>query len=127
MVERRRLDAGTLKKARNPALDREIELNSSGIDEQRDLPGRHGTQANDPVVLPAAIDQTTGRRTQAFVAAVEPEGDMRVEQQLVRHRSISRPVAASGSTSRAGATTSTCSRTRTDPGCAPNSEPDRAS
>src|ERR1051325_8755184 len=52
---------------------------------------------------------------------------MRVEQKIFRHRSSSRPLSASGSTSSAGLTRSTPSPTVTDPGCAPNREPARAS
>ena len=71
------------------------------------------TQTNGSAAL--LVDQSTRRWSQGLVAAVEPERDMRVEEQAIRHRSISRPVAASGSTSRAGAISSKPSGIRTDP------------
>lgn len=113
MTQWHRFDAGTFDEARDPRLNRNIELDPSGIDQQRNLPGSDRTQANGSAVLPAIVDQSARRWAQAVIAAVEPEGDMRVEQQRIR--SISRPISASGSTSRADAIRSTPLRIRTEP------------
>ena len=74
--------------------------------------------------MPLVVHPRSNRRLlAAVVTAVEPEGDMGVEQKAIARRSTSRP----GSTSRAGAMRSTPSRTRTEPRCAPNREPARVS
>ena len=107
MAKRHRLDARAIKEALNPFGHGNVEFNPTGVNEQRNLPCRHGAQKNGAAVLPAPVDEATGRRAQALVATVEPQSNVRVEQNSVRHRSSSRPVSASGSTSRTGATKST--------------------
>ena len=89
MAERRRLNAGPLEEARNPCLDRKIQLDPPAVDEQSNFLDTDGTQTDGSPVLPAIVDQCTRRRTQEVVAAIEPERDMRVEQKCIRHRSIS--------------------------------------
>ena len=56
MAEGRRCDAGAFWETRNPRLDRKIQFDSSGIDEQCNLPGGNRTQANGITILPAIID-----------------------------------------------------------------------
>jgi hypothetical protein len=116
MAKRRRFDPGTLQESRDPFFNRKIELDAPGVDKECDLPKGDGAEANGSAILPATIDPSARPWAQALIAAVEPESDMRVEQQRIRHRSVSRPVPASGATSRAGAIRSMPSRTRTDPG-----------
>src|SRR6516164_8253937 len=70
VAEEHRLDAWTVEKPLSPCIDRNVEVDTTGIDEQGDLPDRHGTQINRTAVVPAAVDQRPGRRAQAIIASV---------------------------------------------------------
>jgi hypothetical protein len=74
-VERRGRDAGPIEKALDPPLDRNVEFDPPGIDEERDLPGRDGAEQDGPAALPAPVDRRMGRRAQMAVAAVAPQRD----------------------------------------------------
>ena len=107
MAERRGLNAWTAEKALDPRLDGNIEIDPAGVDEQHNLPGGDGAEENRAAAAPAAVDEGARRVPQAVLPAVEPEGDMGVEEKAFRQRLTSRPVSASGSTSSAGAMRST--------------------
>jgi hypothetical protein len=72
MAQRRWHNAGTIEEALNPSVDGNIQVNPSGVDEQRHFPRADGAQVNAPAAAPALVDQSAGRRTQVIVAAVEP-------------------------------------------------------
>lgn len=101
------LYAGALEETLDPSLNRKIEINPLGVNEERNLPGCDGTYENGSSVSPASVDQGTGGGAQSPVAAVEPESDMGIKQKRIRYRLLSRPVSASGWTSSAGASRST--------------------
>src|SRR4051794_29535909 len=94
-------DAGSINKTADPRLDRHIKRDPPGIGEQCNFPGRHGAEQYGPAAMPTIVDKQARRREQTVVTAVEPKDDMRIEQQGIGHCSTSRPVAASGSSSRA--------------------------
>jgi len=79
MAERHSLNTGTFEEARHPRFDRDIQFDPPDIDEQRDLPDGHGTQAYGSAVLPALFDQKPRRCAQAGVAAVEPQSNMSIQ------------------------------------------------
>ena len=86
MAERHRLDPGTTEEARHPRLDRQVQFDPPNIDEQRNFPYGNCAQADNPAISLAVIDPAARCRTQAVVPTVEPERNMRVEQQGVGHR-----------------------------------------
>jgi hypothetical protein len=116
VAEGESVDRGTIEETPDPIPDRKIELNASSIDEQRDLPGADRTQVDRPATVPTGINRGTGSVTQILAAAVQPQRNVRIEQDGVRQRLISLPVAASGSTSSTGAVRSMPWGTLTDPG-----------
>jgi hypothetical protein len=61
-------------------------LDPSDVDEQRNFPHADCAQVNGSPVLPAAVDQSARRGPQLIVAAIEPEGDMGVEQKRLEAR-----------------------------------------
>jgi hypothetical protein len=71
--------SGWFEKPRDPSLDRRSQLDLSAVGEQRNFPDADSTQTNSSPVLPATVNSEHGL-TSAVVVAVEPEGDMRVEQ-----------------------------------------------
>src|SRR5271165_4394542 len=105
MAQWHRRDAGTIEEALDPGFNGNVQINPPGVDEQRYLPGGDGAQVNGSAASPAVIGQSTGRRTRALVAAVKPQRDVGVEQERIRHDSISRLLSASDSTSSARADT----------------------
>ncbi len=107
VTQRHRFDSETIEETLDPCRNGNVEVDPSGVNEKSDLPNRDVAEQNGAAVLPANVDQGTRRNAQSVIATVEPEGDVGVEQKAIGQRSISRPVSASGSTSRAGATTST--------------------
>jgi hypothetical protein len=102
MSKRHRLDAGTLQKALYPRANWKIQIDAPRIDEQRHLPNRDDAESNGSTFSPATIDHGLRCQAQPVIAAIEPEGDMCVEQQCLRHWSISRPVWVSGAISEDG-------------------------
>ena len=61
-----------IDEALDPRLDRNIQFNPTGVDQESDLPGGHCAEENGAAAQPAFVDQKTRGRAQAFVAAVEP-------------------------------------------------------
>src|SRR5262245_31878751 len=107
IAEGNTFDTQPTDKALNPCLNRNVEIDPPGIDEQRNLPRGDRAQENRSAATPAIVDQVPRRGTQAVIAAIEPEDDVRIKQQGISHLSTSRPVSASGSTSRTRARRST--------------------
>src|SRR6185312_2078531 len=95
-----RRDAGAREKTLDPCVDRDIEIDTSGVDEQCDLPGSDRTQEDAAAFPPAAIDQAARRLAQPGAAAIEPKGNMRIEEDRIGHRSISFPLSASSVSSK---------------------------
>jgi len=59
MVQRHRLNTGTIEKPLDSRFNGNVEIDPSGVDKQRNLPGRDGAEENRAAVSPAAVDQGT--------------------------------------------------------------------
>jgi hypothetical protein len=58
--EKRRLDARTFEKPRDPSLDPRIQLDLRAVDEERNFPDTDSTQTKGSPILPATVDQSHG-------------------------------------------------------------------
>lgn len=125
MVKRHCFKAGAAEKSLHPSINRQIELNGSLVNEHRDFPHADCAQKDSTTGLPGRLYRLLRCLSQANVAVVQPQRDVRIEQQ-VAHRRISAPVSASISSSKTGCVRSTPARTRTEPALAPKSDPFRA-
>lgn len=60
MFQRRRPDPRPFEEASYPPLNRKVQFNTFGIEQQRDFPSRYGTEPESASALPAAIKLIRG-------------------------------------------------------------------
>ncbi len=125
MIELHGFESRSIQEALHPRVHRQVEFDEALVHEHRDLPYADRTEENSATGLPCRVNRPPGCLTQTGFAAIQPQDDMRIEQQI-RHRRISRPISASIASSRIGWVRSTPRRTRTEPGLAPNNDCPRA-
>ena len=121
------LNPGHPDQTLDPRLDGPIQYHASPIDQLSDLPDGYRTDQDFATPPPTVVDQRARIRTETFVPAIEPESDVRIEQECIGQRAISAPVSVSGSSSKIGAIKSTPSATLTEPRWAANKDPFRVS
>ena len=115
MPERQRSDPRPTKKARNPAIDRQIEFDVALVDQERNFPDADRAQIDGSAPVPAFVNDCARGSPELVTTTVQPESDMSVEEEPLAHRRSSRPVAASGVSLNTGPIKSTPDRTRTEP------------
>ncbi len=118
-------NARTSQKTFHPGLSRAVQTNPPRIRKYRDLPGGNRADENCTPRQPKPIDNVPCPSPQSLISGIKPKHHMRVQQHRIRQGSAAPSTSISSSIT--GATRSTPSRTDTEPGCAPNNDPERAS